>query len=83
MLADKDRIFTNLYGYQPWNLKSAQARGSFGMNDHLRPVGKPAPPRPRRPDALISSMIASWPRWISALVLSQSPRAWADFRFHG
>jgi hypothetical protein len=19
-LADKDRIFTNLYGYQPWNL---------------------------------------------------------------
>ena len=29
MLADKDRIFTNLYGYQPWNLKAAQARGSM------------------------------------------------------
>ena len=26
---------------------------------HLRPVGKPAPPRPRSPDASISSMIAS------------------------
>ena len=29
MLADKDRIFTNLYGFQPWNLKSAQARGDW------------------------------------------------------
>ena len=26
-LADKDRIFTNLYGYQPWNLAAARARG--------------------------------------------------------
>jgi NADH-quinone oxidoreductase subunit F len=27
MLADKDRIFTNIYGFQPWNLKSgANAR---------------------------------------------------------
>ena len=25
-LADKDRIFTNLYGYQPWNLAAAQKR---------------------------------------------------------
>ncbi|MDP3675109.1 MAG: NADH-quinone oxidoreductase subunit NuoF [Novosphingobium sp.] len=29
MLADKDRIFTNLYGYQPWGLKAAQARGDW------------------------------------------------------
>ena len=27
------------------------------MNDHLRPVGKPAPPRPRRPDSFISVKI--------------------------
>ena len=26
-LADKDRIFTNLYGYQSPDLKAAQARG--------------------------------------------------------
>jgi hypothetical protein len=50
------------------------------MKDHFRPVGKPAPPRPRRPDFFISSMMASWPRSISALVLSQAPRARAPAR---
>jgi NADH-quinone oxidoreductase subunit F len=29
MLEDKDRIFTNVYGYQPWNLKAAMARGDW------------------------------------------------------
>jgi len=29
MLADKDRIFTNLYGFQDWSLKAAQARGDW------------------------------------------------------
>jgi NADH-quinone oxidoreductase subunit F len=29
MLADTDRIFTNLYGYQDWGLKGAQARGDW------------------------------------------------------
>jgi NADH-quinone oxidoreductase subunit F len=28
-LTDKDRIFTNLYGYQDWRLKGAQARGDW------------------------------------------------------
>ena len=37
------------------------------MNDHLRPVGKPAPPRPRRPEALTSLMIQSWPLSMSEL----------------
>ena len=27
MLEDKDRIFTNVYGFQPWNLSAAQKRG--------------------------------------------------------
>ena len=28
-LQDKDRIFTNVYGYQDWGLKAAQARGDW------------------------------------------------------
>ena len=55
--------------------------GSLGMKPHFMPVGKPAPPRPRSPDALILSMIASWPMAISALVSSQSPRACAAFKY--
>jgi NADH-quinone oxidoreductase subunit F len=36
MLADKDRIFTNLYGIQDWRLKGAQARGDWdGTKDIL------------------------------------------------
>jgi hypothetical protein len=30
-----------------------------GMNDHFRPVGKPAPPRPRRADFLSSAIRSS------------------------
>ncbi len=29
MLQDKDRIFTNLYGFQDWGLKAAQQRGDW------------------------------------------------------
>ena len=29
MLADKDRIFTNVYGFQDWGLKAARARGDW------------------------------------------------------
>ena len=28
-LADKDRIFTNLYGLHPWGLKEARRRGNW------------------------------------------------------
>ncbi len=31
---------------------------SCGMKPHFIPVGKPAPPRPRRPESLTRSMIA-------------------------
>ena len=53
---------------------------SLGMNDHFSPVGKPAPPRPRRPDAFISLMIQSRPLSMIALVPSQAPRVRAPSR---
>ncbi|OYW45254.1 MAG: NADH-quinone oxidoreductase subunit F [Sphingomonadales bacterium 32-68-7] len=42
MLADKDRIFTNLYGYQDWRLKAAQARGDWDATKPLMQVGQDA-----------------------------------------
>src|ERR1700753_348223 len=33
----------------------------LGTNDHFKPVGKPAPPRPRRFEAFISLMMPSGP----------------------
>ena len=67
-----------------WSFMPKQSDGRpsdcLGMNDHLRPVGKPAPPRPRRSDFLISSMMASRPRASRSLVLSQMPRRRAPAR---
>ena len=42
MLADKDRIFTNLYGYQDWRLKGAQARGDWDDTARLMQAGQDA-----------------------------------------
>ena len=39
-LHDKDRIFTNVYGYQPWNLKAAQARGDWDNTKALLERGR-------------------------------------------
>ena len=38
-LTDKDRIFTNLYGYQPWGLKAAQQRGDWDDTKALLALG--------------------------------------------
>ncbi|HEY0027490.1 MAG TPA: NADH-quinone oxidoreductase subunit NuoF [Allosphingosinicella sp.] len=42
MLADKDRIFTNLYGFQDWGLKGAQARGDWDNTKALMAIGQDA-----------------------------------------
>jgi NADH-quinone oxidoreductase subunit F len=42
MLADRDRIFTNLYGYQDWGLKAAQARGDWDNTKALMTRGQDA-----------------------------------------
>ena len=49
-LSDKDRIFTNLYGYQPWNLKAAQMRGDWDNTKALLARGH---------DGIIDEMKAS------------------------
>ncbi|MEO6041199.1 MAG: NADH-quinone oxidoreductase subunit NuoF, partial [Croceibacterium sp.] len=50
MLADKDRIFTNLYGYQDWRLAASQARGDWDNTKALMARGQ---------DALIEEIKAS------------------------
>jgi len=50
MLADKDRIFTNVYGFQPWNLEAARMRGDWDNTVRLMANG---------PDAIIDIMKAS------------------------
>jgi NADH-quinone oxidoreductase subunit F len=42
MLADKDRIFTNVYGFQPFGLKAAQARGDWEDTRKLMAMGQDA-----------------------------------------
>ncbi|XUU60071.1 NADH-quinone oxidoreductase subunit NuoF [Erythrobacter sp. HA6-11] len=42
MLADKDRIFTNLYGFQDWGLAGAQARGDWDNTKALIERGEDA-----------------------------------------
>jgi NADH-quinone oxidoreductase subunit F len=41
-LSDKDRIFTNLYGTQPWNLAAARMRGDWDGTKELLSKGRDA-----------------------------------------
>ena len=50
MLADKDRIFTNVYGFQSWKLDAARARGDWDDTRALMLRGQ---------DAIIDEMKAS------------------------
>ena len=40
MLADKDRIFTNLYGFEDWKLEGAKARGDWNATKRLLSKGQ-------------------------------------------
>jgi len=40
MLRDRDRIFTNLYGFHDWRLKGAQARGDWNGTRELLAKGR-------------------------------------------
>ena len=42
MLSDSNRIFTNLYGFQDWGLKGAQARGDWDGTKALMETGHDA-----------------------------------------
>ncbi len=46
-ISDKDRIFTNLYGFQPWNLDAARKRGDWDNTKKLLELG---------PDTIIDIM---------------------------
>lgn len=41
MLEDKDRIFTNLYGFESWNLEAAKKRGIWDKTAELLAKGQP------------------------------------------
>ena len=40
MLHDKDRIFTNLYGFEDWTLKGAKARGDWDGTKKILALGR-------------------------------------------
>jgi NADH:ubiquinone oxidoreductase, NADH-binding (51 kD) subunit len=58
MLADKDRIFTNLYGLHDWGLKGARARGAWDGTKAILEKGR---------DAIVNDVKASGLRAAAAL----------------
>ena len=53
MLADKDRIFTNLYGHHDWGLEGARARGAWDGTKAILEKGR---------DGIVNEMKASGQR---------------------
>ena len=39
ILQDKDRIFTNLYGFHDWGLEGAKARGAWNATADMVALG--------------------------------------------
>ena len=61
MLADKDRIFTNIYGWQPASLAAAKKRGDWDKTASLMKAG---------PDAVVETVKASGLRGEGSAALS-------------
>jgi NADH:ubiquinone oxidoreductase subunit F (NADH-binding) len=58
----KDRIFTNLYGFQPWTLAAARKRGDWDNTKALLAKGKDGIiERSRRPACAAAAARASRP----------------------
>src|SRR3546814_4139176 len=74
-LADKDRIFTNLYGFQPWNLKSAQARGDWDKTKDLMKRGQDAIIEEVKASGLRGRGGAGFPTGLKWSFMPKEPRA--------
>ena len=75
MLADKDRIFTNIYGFQPWNLKSAQARGDWDNTKDLMKRGQDAIIEEIKASGLRGRGGAGFPTGLKWSFMPKEPRA--------
>ena len=56
MLADKDRIFTNVYGFQSWRLDAARMRGDWDDTKALLALGQELA---QRPGPLVPLLVAA------------------------
>src|SRR3546814_441223 len=75
MLADKDRIFTNVYGFQPWNLKAAQARGDWDNTKDLMARGQDAIIEEVKASGLRGRGGAGFPTGLKWSFMPKEPRA--------
>ena len=74
-LTDKDRIFTNIYGFQPWNLKSAQMRGDWDKTKDLMKRGQDAIIEEVKASGLRGRGGAGFPTGLKWSFMPKEPRA--------
>ena len=74
-LQDKDRIFTNIYGFQPWNLKSAQMRGDWDKTKDLMKRGQDAIIEEIKASGLRGRGGAGFPTGLKWSFMPKEPRA--------